>query len=643
MDNLNHEQRTAVEHSGGPLLVQAGPGSGKTTVLAARVHYLLAVKEVRPHQIMAITVTRKAAKELRERVRKFPQITSNESNSLIIGTFHSVFLRILKAAGLRHEILADEVCKERIIKSILKEQGLTEHHSSETLLGELSYLKNYGCTTDILAPVTQMEREWLSVMKAYEDYKQGRGLLDFDDILLETKELLEQDAYLLSGIQRQFEHVLVDEFQDINRIQSIVIKMITAPQNNIFAVGDMQQSIYGFRAASVKYICEFQEHFPEAKEIKLGTNYRSTDKILNLANQVIRHNNYPAKENIAVRKSIKEPVILTPADPEEEAEMITRLIQKEHYENNTPLSHFAVLYRTIEISRPLFEKLTMENIPFHCYNNRIPFYQSDCIKPVMDYLRLAVDPLNLGAMLGLLHTLYISRKNSEDSLRKIYESSPDQPVLEHLLNLPLKDFQKEFIVKRIQLVESLGDFSPVEAVRKIRCEFYDRYLNNSFLYPLTNQKEQLFEKLDELETSAARFNTISKFIKFADQIIEKHQEMRSDPNILKDDKVSLMTIHTAKGLEFKTIFLIGAVEDVLPHKNAVNETNNHCWARFLADMGFVDNPLEEECRLLYVALTRAMDELYISCPKFFKKRPAYPSRFIEMGMAENKLMKGVIQ
>ncbi len=212
---LNDSQSEAVMHNKGPLLIQAGPGSGKSTVLAAKIQYLLTVKSVRPHRIMAITFTRKAAGELKERINKLPHITSGEINSLAIGTFHSIFLRILRAAGLKHEILASDNQKESMINSILKDQGLREDYSPEIMLAELSYLKNIGLTTKELNAETGRENEWLGVIKAYEGYKREKKLLDFDDILLETKKLLEIDEYLLSGLQGQFEHILLDEFQDI--------------------------------------------------------------------------------------------------------------------------------------------------------------------------------------------------------------------------------------------------------------------------------------------------------------------------------------------------------------------------------------------------------------------------------------------
>ncbi len=406
--------------------------------------------------------------------------------------------------------------------------------------------------------------------------------------------------------------------------------MISAPQNNVCAVGDVNQSIFGFRAASTRYIKEFREHFPGAVKITLDKNYRSTKRILGLANRVIKHTSCRA-ENIAVREGKSWPVYMKPADPEEEARQIVELIEEKHHKEGTPLKSFAVLYRTVENSRALFEKLTLEGIPFICYNNRTPFYETDCIKPVIDYLRLAAGKSGMEALLGVLHTLYLSRKKWAKQLQEMHKSSPSTPLIRLLLGLPsLESFQRESLKKRIQLVESLGDKQPIEAIRLIRQQFYDKYINRSFLYPLSHQKEQLFEKLDELKISAAKFDRLEGYVEFVDLVVEKHKEMQSlmeEPD--QQDRVKLMTIHSSKGLEFDTVFVIGVVEDNIPHRNALNEGDNHIWHRFLIDKELVDDPVEEECRLLYVAVTRAKENLFISGPKNYKNKPVKISRFIQ--------------
>lgn len=617
---LSEEQKEVIMHQSGPLLVLAGPGSGKSTLLIERMKHLLQ-EGVPPKRMMALTFTKKAALELKERLKRHSCLTPGQLKAMTVGTFHSVCYAILRSAGMKQKILASETIKEHIIQRALKELGLEDSYYAEDILRELSFLKNQGIDIGQLQANSQIEKDYLAAWKEYEAVKQAQKEIDFDDILLLTLQLLETDPHLLSALQRQFEHLLIDEYQDTNYVQARIVELLAAPQNNILAVGDDKQAIYGFRGASTRYILGFQEQFQGATVMTLGKNYRSTKQILNLASHVISYNKQQySMELEATRPGGTNPVIITPADEVDEAKAVTELIKQLH-ESGRAYSDIAVLYRTADISRPLFEQLTMEEIPFFCYNNRPILYELECVRPIISYLQLSLDPGHAEALKDVLPSMYLSPKKAWEQIKKV-----GQPEIEHLLQLPgLKDFQQEHIAKIIKVTRSLSEQRPDEAIQNIRSQFYDRFLAKSYKYPLDADKDMLQEKLDELEKSASRFDSVPHFLSFVQQVVAKNEEMRGQNGA--PDKLSLKSIHVAKGAEHPVTVILSSADGVIPHNKAIQAKENGTSRLFQAHI-HEDDPLEEEARILFVAITRAKDAVYISCPGSYKNKTTECSRFL---------------
>ena len=617
---LSKEQKQAVMHQSGPLLVLAGPGSGKSTLLIERMKYLLQ-EGVPPKRMLGLTFTKKAALELKERLIRYSCLTPGQLKVMTVGTFHSACYAILRSAGMKPKILASETIKERIIQCALKELGLEDSYYAEDILRELSFLKNQGIDIGQLQAKSRIEQDYLSVWREYEAVKQAGKKFDFDDLLLSTLHLLESDPYLLSALQQQFEHLLIDEYQDTNYVQARIVELLAAPQNNLLAVGDDKQAIYGFRGASTRYILGFMEQFPGATVMSLGKNYRSTKQILDLASHVISYNKQQYSMDLeATRPSGTTPVMLTPADEEDEAKVVTELIKKLH-KSGRAYSDIAVLYRTAEISRPLFEQLTMEEIPFFCYNNRPILYELEYVRPIISYLQLSLDPGHAEALKGVLPSMYLNPKKTWEQL-----SQMSQAEMEHLLQLPeLKDFQQEHIAKIIKVTHGLSEQRPNEAIQNIRSQFYDRFLAKSYKYPLDSDKNMLQEKLDALEKSAYRFGSVSAFLTFMQRVVANNEKMRGQNGA--PDKLSLKSIHVAKGAEHPVTIVLNATDGVIPHSKAIQAKENGISRLFQAHI-HEDDPMEEEARILFVAITRARDAVYISCPDSYKNKAAERSRFL---------------
>lgn len=612
---LNEPQLQAVRHYTGPALVLAGAGSGKTRVLTSRAGYLLSVQQIRPEQMLLLTFTRKAAEEMKERIAALPGLTKNMVRQLLVGTYHSIFLQLLRGQGEQRRILSSEKQKQTMLKIILKEMGLKDDYDPENLLDILSHYKNRMVTVENMPEKTPVEKEIKAILRIYENKKQELGYMDFDDILLDAYLLLKQQQPLLENLQHRFAFILCDEWQDTNPIQYELIKMLAAPQNNLFVVGDDDQTIYEFNGADSSIILNFPDQFPETKRFTLNINYRSTTSIVGLANQIIAFNkNRFAKTLTATKTGEHSPFYLRPQDSDEEAKQIVDQIMLDCNEGGRSLKDFAVLYRNNSNSRSIFEELVLRDIPFVRYGDTNTFYEHPIIKPVIDHLRLAFINKNMDAVYGILPSLYLNREKALDFIMRKELVTPESHALLHLLDYPgLKDFQKKQIRERIQLLNTIKALAPVKAIQEVR-KVYDKYIEADERKNLTMQREIMKEMLAELESSAKRFETIAEFLNFVDFIIRKNEEMKALTQDPDADVIRLMTIHRAKGLEFPVVYVIGASETILPHKIAI-------------DAG--EKEIEEERRLLYVAVTRAEEELYISSPRYYRGAEVEISRFIK--------------
>ncbi|WEG11295.1 exodeoxyribonuclease V subunit gamma [Pullulanibacillus sp. KACC 23026] len=628
---LNKPQIEAVRHYEGPLLTLAGAGTGKTSVLVCRTGYLMAIHNVDPRNILLVTFTSKAAGEMKERIAKLPGLTRQKATQVEARTFHSFFLKIIRSRGFNQKILSNERVKQITIKQILKKMGVEDTYQPETLISILSSYKMNILTVEDLPSRTDEEKEVKRILSAYESWKRETDQIDFDDILTEAYRLLKETPSLLKMLQARFRYIMVDEFQDTNPLQYELVKMLAYPRHNLFVVGDDDQTIFSFNGANNGIILNFDKAFPEAKTVTLDINYRSPNGIVGLGNTVIQHNK---ERKLKTLKSTKEealtPQFLRPVDTDQEAEWVIEAIKEKVLEGKSQYRDIAILHRTASSSRAIFEQLTLDGIPFVSYGaTDQTFYEQWPVKMVVSYLRLAVDHHHFEAMEDLLPTLFINR---DQGMRVIRENEAIQPKKYPLIHLTaihtLKGFQKDAIRDRIKLIKGLKDLEPVTAIKQIRSQFYDKYLEANDRQTPTVNKETLKEALDELETSAKRFKKISTFVELIDDMIRKNQEMVKLRSDVQADAVSLMTIHRSKGLEFPVVYLIGASDGILPHSTALEA--NKMEERAVRDdkKNTVHQATEEERRLCYVAITRAQEELYISSPKVYRGKKADVSTFL---------------
>lgn len=626
---LNRAQIQAVRHTQGPLLTLAGAGSGKTSVLVSRTGYLIAAKRVDPASILLVTFSSKAAAEMKERIMALPGLRASETAKITARTFHSFFLYLLRTRGYKQEILGNARHQQFIMKRILREMGLQDNYEAETLLSLWSAHRMNMTGLEELPAITPADVEQKQIFARYEAWKEDHGQMDFDDILVMSYRLLSHDRRLLASLQRRYRYVMVDEFQDTGLLPYELLKKIVASHRNLMVVGDDDQTIYGFNGARNEFILEFGQTFPGAKVVTLDINYRSLSSIVGLGNEVIRVNERRRPKQLrSTRKSSSVPLYLRPGDPDQEAELLLTYITEQVREHGKQYRDHAILYRTANNSRAIFEQLVMRDIPFIHYENGDLFYEQWIVKPLLDHLRLSLDRRNFTAMEGILHTLYINRDKGMAFIRQQDAPRPKKGPLSHLLSFPgLRDFQIENIRSRSKFIKGLIAMEPLQAVQEMRRQFYDKFLEADDRQEITLHKEFIQEALDELEASAKRFDHIAEFVEFVDRLIAIHQEMTAMKTDEHADAVRLMTIHKSKGLEFPSVSLIGASEGILPHTSAL-EADRREDQRPLTDKEVkARDALEEERRLAYVAITRARDELIISSPGFYRGRKAEVSRF----------------
>lgn len=635
---LNEPQLGAVRHFEGSALVLAGAGSGKTRVLASRAGYLISVHHIEPKHILMLTFTNKAAGEMKERISSLPGLTKTMVKEITTGTYHSIFLQILRSQGDNRDLLTIEKQKHTYLQIIMKEMGLGDDYEPESLIAILSHYKNNMKSASELPEGSPIEKEVKDILQKYEAKKKENGLMDFDDILIDSYRLLKKNHRLLTSIQNRFQFVLCDEWQDTNPIQYELIKMIALPQDNLFVVGDDDQTIFEFNGADSSIILNFNKEYPGTKTYNLNINYRSTTSIVGLANKIISFNRIRyAKTLEATKESDYHPFFLRPKTSDEEAEIISKNIVNDVRQGHRNHRDFSILFRTSSYSRAVFEQFVLQDIPFVTFGNSNSFYEQSLVKPVIDHLRFALDGKNLEAVKGVVPTLYLNREKTIEFIQRRDLTNPEKDLLLHAVEFPyLKEFQKNNIFARIRLLREIKNTEPMVAIQAIRKE-YEKYLNTSERKNITVHKEMVNETLAEIETSAARFETIPEFLAFIDGIIAKNkkmEELRKDP---KADVVKLMSIHKSKGLEFPVVYLIGASENILPHKSALEAEGRKDLILTKQVENKINSAIEGERRLAYVAVTRAEEELYISSPSEYKGQKVETSRYILEAFSEPKV------
>ncbi|GBU06484.1 DNA helicase-2/ATP-dependent DNA helicase PcrA [Faecalimonas umbilicata] len=601
---FNEAQTKAICHKNGPAMVLAGPGSGKTLVITRRVEYLIKKYGVRPEQILVITFTKAAAKEMRER---FARITKEDRFPVTFGTFHGIYYGILKwAYRMNASNIFSEEEKMMLLREVIAGMELEIEDEKEFLQGiasEIGQIKNNRLSLEEYESSNCSDQMFCQI---YEEYERRRKLLkkiDFDDMLVLCYELFQKRPDILQMWQKKFQYILIDEFQDINQVQYDVIRMLALPENNLFIVGDDDQSIYRFRGARPEIMLGFSKDYPNAKSIILDVNYRSTKAVVSAARRVIERNkNRYQKEIITVNEQGDNVHIQEVRHPVEESHYVREQIAKAVAAGTEP-SQIAVLYRTNTEPRALVETFMEYHIPFQMKEHLPNLYEHFIGRDFQSYMRMALGGRDRGDFLMIMNrpNRYIGRDSvdrgeiSFENLRKYY-------------------MEKDWMVDRIDQLEVdlkvISRMTPYAAIQYIRKSVgYDLFLNE-YAIKRKMKLEDLQELIREMEERAKEFKTIEEWF---DHIEKYTEELRMQAVTRTENRnaVSLMTFHAAKGLEYDTVFIIGANEDVTPYKKAE-----------------LPEEMEEERRMFYVAMTRAKKHLTISYVREKNGKAMEQSRFL---------------
>lgn len=615
IDKLNENQKVAVEHVDGPCMVLAGPGSGKTRVITYRIANMVVNKGISPRSILAISFTKASSVEMKNRALSLSN--DHRMNKVTYGTFHSVFFRILRYfEKYSLDNIFDEKSKRLLLKGILKSLNIENADDDETIgqvINEISYVKNELMYIRDFTSELLTSDEFLKTYNLYEEHKNQHNKIDFDDMLIKTYHLLKHNKSALDMVRGIYRYILVDEFQDINKVQFEVLKLIANPNNNIFVVGDEDQSIYGFRGARPDFLLEFEQYFKGTKKVLLDINYRSKDEIINIANRLIEKNENRYEKVIKCHQGEGGNVkYISPNDSEEEAVFIAKDILEEMKKDYVEYTDFAVIYRTNIQSRALVDVFMDMRIPFIVKDSIITIYDHWAAQDILAYLRIGVNPDSNKDWVRIINKPF--RYISKEHVNMVKDEKNFINALINKCNLHPKQ------VKTINDLDIdlsyLKTLNPKNAISYIRTSLdYDRYI----LDYCTNRKIKtngLIEILNELESSATNFNTIQEYL---DHIERVKSELIENKNNQNSDGVIFTTMHSAKGLEFKNVYIIGATEGTIPHEKSYD----------IDDEDKKINQIEEERRLMYVAITRAEENIYISSPSNKYGKKVSKSRFID--------------
>ena len=602
---MNPAQKKALSHKEGPMLVLAGPGSGKTMVISERTRNLIEEHKVAEENILVITFTRAAAKEMRGR---FLKSIGKTHTRVSFGTFHSVFFTILKHAyGLNGSNIIRNEDKNQLMREIIGKLELDyddEKEMMSDLLIEISLVKSNQMKIENYYSVNFGDETFRSIYSEYNKRLRKAKLIDFDDMLILCHQLFLKRKDYLAAWQSKFKYILVDEFQDINKVQYQVIQMLAAPENNLFIVGDDDQSIYHFRGAKPEIMLNFPKDYPDCKKVFLDINYRSTSKIVSASNSLIQHNsNRFSKKIRSVKYKGKDIVIKRFDSLREENQRLVEEILKRHKEGIS-FDDMAILVRTNQGFGSMLYKLMEYNIPFHTRDSIPNIFDHWIARDILSYLQIAM-----------------GRKERSLYLRII--NRPKRYISREFFDSPQVDFQlikkyhedRNWMLERLEQFEYdikiLGKMAPYAALNYIRKAIrYEEYLKE--YAQMRNMKEaDLIDILEELQESTRDIATLDEWF---DYIEDYKQELKRQSAEQKNDRrprITVSTMHSSKGLEFEVVFIVDANEGIIPHKKAVLPTE-----------------LEEERRLFYVAITRAKEYLYILSSKERYNKDMEPSRFI---------------
>lgn len=644
LSGLNDKQREAAETVEGPVLILAGAGSGKTRTITYRVAHMVDNLGIKGDSILGVSFTNKAAKEMRERVVTL--LGAKKSRKIALLTFHSLGVRILKKEidKLGYHLnfsIYDQSDQLAIVREALKLYHAEKKFDQKDVQSKISYLKNAGISENDFAdsphfnPEDPYSHATEYAYRYYQEKLKFYNAIDFDDILFLTLRLFRENPDIARAYSEKYHYIMVDEYQDTNALQFELIRHLTVTHNNLCVVGDDDQSIYGFRGADITNILEFEKTFPEAKVVKLEENYRSVSSILDLANNVIKENKKRRDKTLwSQKKSAHTPILWAMADTDHEAEVVVEDIVR-HQGNGGHLGDIAILYRSNTQAPPIEDQLRMSQVPYTIIGGQ-KFYDKKEVKDLMSYLFVIMNPSDQMAIRRILNIPHRGIGNA--TLEKYLVKSQED-------NIPLFDALEKY--PAIDPQRSAGIIKFVEIIRKFKKVFEMHTLSQgiSTLIEEIDYLNFIDKQYDNAKQVERRRNDVMHFIESAERFTNYYKENADLKNfcerlLLQDsqdkeemdeehdgdvrkNEVTLMTLHSSKGLEFRNVYLMGIEEETLPHKKTISQGED----------------ISEERRLCYVGITRAQEKLVMTYCKqrklFGKETPRFVSRFLNTLAADN--------
>lgn len=603
MSRLSKAQKNAVIHKDGPMMVLAGPGSGKTLVITKRIQYLIGHYHIPPQKILVVTFTRAAAVEMKERFWRL----AGETLPVSFGTFHSVFFTILKHAyHYRADNILPETKKYDFLREILYDRHFEVEDEGDflrSLIGEISLVKGQMLDLSYYHSACCADEVFREIYECYEEKLHQNRWIDFDDILVYTYELLKEREDIRAAWQQKFSYILIDEFQDINRIQYEIVKMLAGDTQNLFVVGDDDQSIYRFRGAKPEIMLGFSKDFPKAEQVILNTNYRSGEPIVETAERIISGNQKRFEKQMRSQKGKYGSVEIKRFETQREENRYIVHVIREEMEKKTDLSQIAILCRTNQGPRQLVGALMAYNIPFYMQDVVPNLFEHWIARNMIDYMKLALGDRRRSTFLRVMNrpkryigTEYLTQP--EVSFEDLLEKVKDKPWL------------YEYVENMKEDLRILKSMTPMMAIIYIRKTVgYNAYLSEYARFRRIRE-EEFTQVLEEVQESARGFDTYEEWF---DYIRDYTQELKQQSKKNREEKngIVISTMHGAKGLEFDRVFLPDVNEEVIPHKKSIKEED-----------------IEEERRLFYVAATRAKKYLHIFSTKSLYNKESVSSRFI---------------
>ena len=620
MNKVNKAQAEAIRHNEGPMLVLAGPGSGKTFVITTRTKTLIEEHHVNPNNILVITFTKAAALEMQER---FERMMGQARTGVHFGTFHAVFFQILKYAyGFNANNIIREEQKAQFFKETIRNMELEIEDEADFISGvqsEVSLVKGDMLSLEHYYSINCSEQIFKKIYHAYDDYLRRHNLIDFDDMMVFTYELFKERKDILAIWQKRYQYILIDEFQDINTLQYRIIQMLAAPQNNLFIVGDDDQSIYRFRGAKPEIMLNFAKDYPDAKQVLLDINYRSTEKIVESASRLIKNNKKRFEKQIHTVKGEGTPPTLREFAtlPEENKAILEKIAEfrKQGYD----YSDMAILFRTNIQPRSLIEKLLEYNLPFKMKDSIPNIYEHWIARNLIDYINFARGQRDRNTFLQIMNrpNRYFSRDcvpNTTVDFTQIRSFYSDRSWMFDRINKLEYD---------LDMIKEMDPYSAIYYIRK--AIGYEEYLTEYATFRRI-KPEELIDTLNEIAEAAKPFKTYDEWFAHMEDYKEELQKQVKERYKSGNDAISLATMHSSKGLEYEIVFIIDSNEEITPHHKAI-----------------LDDDMEEERRMFYVAMTRAKKHLFIYWVKERYNKELVVSRFVrELYLSESDLVEGAI-